>query len=90
MMIKIWLIFLPYNGLSNNSDPARHLQQQLSDEADEDKVMEEKEEKEKKPRKCLEGSNGFFMIKTWLKIGVDHLQNEENLLQQWRNNRKCF
>ena len=42
-------------------------------EDNEDKVMEDKEEKEKKPWKCLEGSNGFFMIKIWLKIGVDHL-----------------
>ena len=39
-------------------------------------VMEEESEKEKKPWKCLEGSNGFFKIKTWLKIGVDHLQSK--------------
>ena len=43
-------------------------------------VMEDKIEKEKKPWKCLEGSNGFFKIKKWLKIGRDHLQSEENLL----------
>ena len=29
------------------------------DEDDELSVMEDKEEKEKKPRKCLEGSNGW-------------------------------
>ena len=33
------------------------------DEDDELSVMEDKEEKEKKPRKCLEGSNGFFIYK---------------------------
>ena len=38
-------------------------------------VMEEESKKEKKPWKCLEGSNGFFMIKIWLKIGVDHLRS---------------
>ena len=32
-------------------------------EAGKSGVMEEEEEKEKKPRKCLEGSNGFFIYK---------------------------
>ena len=38
--------------------------------------MERRREKEKKPWKCLEGSNGFFKIKTWLIAHFNEIEVE--------------
>ena len=60
-MKKIFCLKLDFRIIVTRHDVCE--QPLAHDEDGKDKVMEEEEEKEKKPRKCLEGSNGYFIYK---------------------------